>query len=54
MALSRAVVLKAVSGLLRAELSPQDAAPRWHRPPTTPRERKAGCKSFYWKTLTSC
>uniref|UniRef100_A0ACB8EXD4 Uncharacterized protein n=1 Tax=Sphaerodactylus townsendi TaxID=933632 RepID=A0ACB8EXD4_9SAUR len=24
------------------------------QPPPPPRPRKAGCKNFYWKTLTSC
>ncbi|XP_044312193.1 somatostatin [Varanus komodoensis] len=23
-------------------------------PPLAPRERKAGCKNFFWKTFTSC
>ncbi|XP_038605401.1 somatostatin [Tachyglossus aculeatus] len=24
------------------------------KPAMTPRERKAGCKTFFWKTFTSC
>ncbi|KAJ7313231.1 hypothetical protein JRQ81_004512 [Phrynocephalus forsythii] len=48
------LLLRAISGLPR----PPPAAP--HRSPQLPvlgkppRERKAGCKTFFWKTLTSC
>ncbi|XP_020378045.1 somatostatin-1A-like [Rhincodon typus] len=59
--LSRVMVLKLLSELLRAD-SP--ALPRFERRGlgqnqllrrwNTPRDRKAGCKNFFWKTFTSC
>ncbi|XP_078392996.1 somatostatin-1A-like [Cetorhinus maximus] len=59
--LSRVMVLKLVSELLRAEHKalpgPErreaalgDLFRRW----SSPRDRKAGCKNFFWKTFTSC
>ncbi|XP_072447400.1 somatostatin-1A-like [Chiloscyllium punctatum] len=59
--LSRSVVLKLLTELLRADRS---ALPRFERRGlgqeqmvrrwNSPRDRKAGCKNFFWKTFTSC
>ncbi|KAJ1080252.1 hypothetical protein NDU88_000471 [Pleurodeles waltl] len=59
--LSRLLVLKALSDLLKTE---DQAIPDGPEVPSgevdlmrrlvTPRERKAGCKNFFWKTFTSC
>ncbi|XP_072349365.1 somatostatin-1A-like [Scyliorhinus torazame] len=59
--LSRTMVLNLLSELLRAgdkelpsterrELPQAEIFRRWN----SPRDRKAGCKNFFWKTFTSC
>ncbi|XP_078063033.1 somatostatin-1-like [Mustelus asterias] len=59
--LSREMVLKLLSELLRPgdrelpnperrELPQDELFRRWN----SPRDRKAGCKNFFWKTFTSC
>ncbi|XP_043933007.1 somatostatin-1A-like [Protopterus annectens] len=59
--LSRVLVLKMLSDLIKAEneafpSSMEDSGIRdevvRHLSPA--RERKAGCKNFFWKTFTSC
>ncbi|XP_066578594.1 somatostatin-1A [Amia ocellicauda] len=62
--LSRVLLLKVLSGLLRAEeeeaappVSAEDAGIREEvarQLPLSQRERKAGCRNFYWKTFTTC
>ncbi|XP_006627411.3 somatostatin-1 [Lepisosteus oculatus] len=60
--LSRMLLLKIFSDLLRAENeippgSAEDAGIRSDVPrqlPLAQRERKAGCRNFFWKTFTSC
>uniref|UniRef100_UPI00398E5D55 somatostatin-1-like n=1 Tax=Pristiophorus japonicus TaxID=55135 RepID=UPI00398E5D55 len=59
--LSRITLLRLLSDLLRSEnnvspssdkrgLAQEEIFRRWN----SPRDRKAGCKNFFWKTFTSC
>ncbi|XP_041093329.1 somatostatin-1 [Polyodon spathula] len=58
--LSRLLLLKMFSDLLKPEndiLPAEDSGIRedeTRQLPAPQRERKAGCKNFFWKTFTSC
>ncbi|XP_067827959.1 somatostatin-1A-like [Heptranchias perlo] len=59
--LSRIMVLRLISDLLRSENKAFPSSDKRdllqdgtvHRL-NSPRDRKAGCKNFFWKTFTSC